>query len=31
MRDEDLTFEIEERNPDYCDSCQHLDVEGAGG
>lgn len=31
MNDKDLTFEIQERNPDYCDSCQDLDVEGAAG
>jgi hypothetical protein len=31
MRDEDLTFEIEERNSHYCDSCQQLGEAGPAG
>ena len=31
MKNEDLTFEIQERNCHYCDSCQDLDVVGAAG
>ena len=31
MRDEDLTFEIQERNCHYCDSCQQLGEAGPAG
>ncbi len=31
MKDEELTFEIEERNSDYCDSCQQLGEAGPAG
>ena len=31
MNDEEMTFEIEERNYEYCDSCQQLGETGPSG
>jgi hypothetical protein len=31
MKNEEMTFKIQERNSDYCDSCQDLEVEGPAG